>query len=356
MIARAQATYVISWAQAELDGLTGVDPACMAVGATWRWSGQAIRVDDRRDVLLLECSDGIADLHRRAAGRVRRFLGDPNLNFGQYDQPEVDQSLFRSGFEITDGREKYQATLVGLETGQPPMVLFIGALPPCGRDMWVVSSTIGGDMVRPGTELPGTICFVPGTRLTTPDGPKLVQDLAEGDLLCTKDNGVQAIRWIGSRQITGGRLVAMPHLRPIRLSADVLAQGEPDQDLTVSPDHRVLVKGAVAQALFNTDEVLVAARDLVYDRTIRVDRRCRAVSYIHLMLDRHQIVWANGVEVESFHPAGTAPEQIDPAQRAALIERFPDIRDNAHAYGDFARRNLTHSEAAILTYGALGGH
>jgi len=167
---------------------------------------------------------------------------------------------------------------------------------------------------------------------------------------------VQAIRWIGSRQITGGRLVAMPHLRPIRIAAHVLAPGEPDPDLTLSPDHRVLVKGAVAQALFNTDEVLVAARDLVNDRTIRVDRRCRAVSYIHLMLDRHQIVWANGVEVESFHPAGTAPEQIDPAQRAALIERFPDIADNAHAYGDFARRNLTHSEAAILTYGALGGH
>jgi Hint domain len=356
MMTRAQGTFVISWSQAELDGLVGVFPGDMTVGSTWRWHGRALRVDDRRDVLLLEGAIGVADMHRRAAGQIRRFLGDPNLNFSTDSDVDADEPLFRSGFELTDGRRKYQASLVNLEAGQPPMVLFIGAMPPADQDLWVVSCSIGGDMVRPGTELPGTICFVPGTRLSTPDGSKLVDELAEGDHICTKDGGAQPIRWIGSRQITGGRLVAMPHLRPIRLSAHVLAAGEPDQDLTVSPDHRVLVKGAVAQALFNTDEVLVAARDLVNDRTIRVDRRCRAVSYIHLMLDCHQIVWANGVEVESFHPAATDPDQIAPSQRAALLERFPDIAEGAHAYGDFARRNLTRSEAAILTYGALGGH
>ncbi len=100
----------------------------------------------------------------------------------------------------------------------------------------------------------------------------------------------------------------------------------------------------------------MAARDLVNDRTIRLDRRCRNLRYIHLMLDSHQIVWANGLEVESFHPAGTSPEQIAPDQRAALFERFPDVDADALAYGDFARRRLNRAEAAILAHAALGGH
>jgi len=175
-------------------------------------------------------------------------------------------------------------------------------------------------------------------------------------LICTKDNGAQPIRWIGSRQITGGRLMAMPMLRPIRIKANVFADGEPDQDLVVSPDHRILLKGSAARALFNTSEVLVAARDLVNDSHIRVDHRCRGISYVHLMLDQHQIVWANGVEVESFHPAAMDPDNIDPLQRNSLWERFPDVVDDAHSYGEFARRNLTRSEAAILSYGSLGGH
>lgn len=356
MQAGVQGTFIISWAQAELDGLVGAHPGLISVGSTWRWCGDAVRVDDRRDILVLQGGEGIADTHRRAANQVRRFLGDQNQHLGQADSSDQDEPLFRSGFEITNGLEKFQATLIDLDGGRYPMLLFVGGMPPADQDLWVVSSSMGRNTVLTLTETGGTICFVPGTRITTPDGPKLVEDLREGDRVCTKDNGDQAIRWVGGRNVTGGRLIAMPHLRPIRLQANVLGDDEPDHDLIVSPDHRVLIKGAVAQALFNTSEVLVAARDLVNDSTIRPDHRCKGVSYIHLMLDQHQIVWANGVEVESFHPAGMAPAQLNPSQRQGMLERFPDIRDDAFHYGDFARRSLTKSEAAILTYGALGGH
>jgi len=353
MATRGSGTFLISWAQSELDGLVATDPGAIAVGSTWRWSGQAICVDNPRDILVLENSDGIADLHARAASKVRRFLGDPDLLISQNDGATAPPPLFKYGFEITDGHKKYQATLIFVENGQYPMALFVGALPPVDHDLWVVSCTMPGVVAQGSQTKTGTVCFVPDTRITTPDGPKLVQDLREDDLICTKDNGHQAIRWIGSRQISGGRMVAMPHLRPVRIQAHVLADGEPDHDLLVSPDHRLLVKGPVAQALFNTHEVLVAARDLINDRSIRIDHRCRGVSYIHLMLDQHQIVWANGVEVESFHPAGMAGEDMNPGQRYQLLERFPDIRDNTLAYGDFVRRNLTRSEAALFAHGAF---
>ena len=356
MVTGVSGTFLISWAQSELDGLVGTDPQEINVGSTWRWYGRAIRVDDPRDILVLEGSEGLADTHRRAARKLQRFLGDAGLFFGHGDALDPDQALFQFGFELTDGANTYQVSFVDVEAGQRPMLLFIGAMPSPDSDLWVLSYSVPRQSAQTAQVGGGTICFAPLTKIKTPDGDRLVEDLAEGDRICTKDNGVQTIRWTASRQITGGRLTAMPHLRPIRLKTNALAPGRPDEDLIVSPDHRVLVRGTIAQALFNTDEVLVAARDLVNDRTVRIDHRCREVGYIHLMLDQHQVVWANGVEVESFHPAAMNTDNIDPAQRTGLWERFPDAQKNVFSYGEFARRTLSRSEAALLAYGADASH
>ena len=356
MKAGYRGTFVIPWAQTEVDGLTMPEVDTIGVGAVWRWTGRAVRVDDPRDILVLEGSEEVALTHSRAARQVQRPFGDPNPELRREDNLDVYEPLFRSGFEVTDGHEKYQVTLVDLESSQYSMVLFVGALPPPEQDLWVVSSNIAPLVRRTSDGLGGIICFVPGTRIRTPTGPILVEELAEGDRICTKDSGPQAVRWIGSRRMTGGRLIVMPQLRPIRLRAHALADGEPDGDLIVSPDHRVLLKGPVAQALFDTPEVLVAARDLINDRTVRVMNACREVTYVHLMLDAHQIVWANGVECESFHPAGATLENVDAHQRQALLDRFPDICDDPYLYGDYARRNLTRSEAAILAHGIFRGY
>ena len=353
----ADGTFVFSWSQSEIDGVAGAGPAAINVGSLWRWCGGALRIDDPRDILVLDNPEGSDRLHRQAAATIRRLLGEPAAFVAPKDEDEgASEPLFRSGFDLTDGLNLFRATLLTLETERQPMVLFSGALPPENRDLWVVSCTLGSEFTATGGEMPGTICFVPGTSILTPDGPRPVEDLAEGDRICTKDNGDQPLRWIGERTINGARLLAMPHLRPVRMGADVLGQGEPERDLVLSPDHRVLVKGAAAQALFNTPEVLVAARDLINDRTIRTDRRSKALRYIHLMLDQHQILWANGVEVESFHPAGTSPEHMAPDQRKALLERFPGLDQGGDSYGEYARRTLTRSEAAILSFAAMGRH
>jgi len=150
--------------------------------------------------------------------------------------------------------------------------------------------------------------------------------------------------------MTGARLHAMPHLRPIRFRAGALGVGRPENDLLVSPQHRMLVNGPAARALFNTAEVLVAAEDLRNDHSILVDHSLREVTYIHILLDRHQIIWANGLETESFHPSNTALDTVAPDQRSGLLDLLPGLADNPHAYGDYARRNLSGSEAAILLH------
>lgn len=357
MAARFSGTFVISWSQVEIDGLPGARVGSVEIGSTWRWTGQATRIDDPGDVYLLGNADGDEQIRRRAARHLRRVLGGSVMLGAGSNTTEPDEPLFKTGFQVTDGRAVFCATLVDPGPGQNPILLFRDVMPPSDRDLWVVSSTLATTRVDPRKQqADGTICFTPGTRIQTPNGPIPVQELQEGDRINTKDDGPQTIRWIGTRRISGGRLVAMPHLRPVRVQAHVLGQGEPDEDLILSPDHRLVVKGAVALSLFNRHEVLVTARDLINDTSIMPDYRCLGATYIHLMLDAHQVVWANGVEVESFHPAGMATDRIESSQRYELFDRFPDIVDDPFSYGGFARRNLTQSEAAILTYGALSGH
>ncbi len=54
----------------------------------------------------------------------------------------------------------------------------------------------------------------------------------------------------------------------------------PDVGLLVSPDHRIVLRGARARALYNADEVLVTARDLIKDHSIIRDHAQREVTYI----------------------------------------------------------------------------
>ncbi len=343
-------TFVIPWSQTEVDGVQAAPVGALTVGSTWRRLGAAMRIDGPDDLLLLGDAEGETDLRRRAARAVNRLVGAA-LNPGKSIHHAPEPPLHDRGFVLTDGTKSYTVTEISAEESRVTLLMFIDALPPIGIDLWVVRQIDEPPPITRHTETPsGVICFARGTLIVTPDGPRPVETLEEGHRVLTRDNGPRPILWRGSRRMSGARLHAMPHLRPVRIRTGALGQDRPEGDLLVSPEHRVLVRGRAAEILFRTPEVLVAARDLINDSSILTDHALRDVTYVHLMLEQHQIVWANGLETESFHPAGTSLDGIDPVQRASLLARFPAIADDPHAYGDFARRNLTRSEAAILQY------
>ncbi len=351
-------TFVLSWAQTELDGLGGAPLRSLTVGASWQWRGEPSRVDGPDDVLVLGGAEETADLHRHAARAVRRRIGQAvTLTQLEYaDETGDADPLLDGGFCVTDGLRRYAATLIE-RADKPPLCVFVDELSPRNAELWVTHVTAGtGQAHRSGDLDPSVICFTPDTRIATPDGTVRVADLEEGDRVLTKDDGPQPVRWIGHRRMSGARLYTMPELRPIRIRAGAVGMDVPDADLLVSPQHRMLIKGAMAQSLFGTDEVLVAARDMLNDRSILVDARLREVTYVHLLLDRHSIVFANGLETESFHPATMDMTAMDRAQLRHLNERVPGVKHDASRYGAFARRMLTPSEAAILSYAAHGAN
>ena len=201
----------------------------------------------------------------------------------------------------------------------------------------------------------GVICFTSGTRIATPSGARPVEALRPGDRVITRDNGAQEVIWTGQRHISGARLHAMPHLRPVRICAGALGQGafgegRPDGDLLVSPGHRILMQGHAARALFRCEEVLVRAGDLVDDRRIRTDLALREVTYHHILLERHEVLFANGIGADSFHPGEADPAGLDAADHARLREVSPAFVSDPGSYGDFARRGLTSAEAALFLH------
>lgn len=351
-----QGTFVISWTQTEVDGLQGPSLDVLRVGASWRWGGVAVRVDGPQDVLILNGAEEVAEVRRRAARMVRRLVGAAvTAPRGPEIDPDEELLLPDQSFVVTDGRQSYVLTIIPVPDTGARLLMVVGEVPPADSDLWVVRTSFEPFAAPVGQrQAGGVICFTPGTKIFTATGARLVETLRPGDRLQTRDNGLQEIMWTGHRRMSGARLHAMPGLRPIRFRAGALGIGRPDEDLLVSPQHRMLLRGPAARALFNAEEVLVAAEDLLNDQTITVDHELREVTYIHLLLPQHNILWANGLETESFHPSNTAMDTIDVAQRGGLLNLLPFAAENPHEYGDYARRNLSASEAAILRHEMTG--
>ena len=343
-------TFVISWSQTEVDGLPAAPVDALDVGAAWSWHGNAVQVDGPSGLLRLEVADSEAELRRRAAAMVHRLVGAAvqGRSAGPAPGPDRDAPLMDSSFVVTNGAQTFTATVIGTGPGKATLLMFVDELPPRGSDLWVVRQALAAAPRPEAAQDGGVICFTPGTRIATPEGPRPVQELREGDWVQTRDSGAQQILWIGARRITGARLLVMPHLRPVRIKAGALGIDRPEEELLVSPSHRMLLRGRAALDLFGTPEVLVAARDLINGGTIAADPSVREVTYIHLLLGRHQVIWANGVETDSFHPADASLPLLDGGDRERLLVLLPDLQHNPLSYGAHARRSLSTPEAAIL--------
>lgn len=183
------------------------------------------------------------------------------------------------------------------------------------------------------------VCFAHDTMIETNEGQVAVQVLRVGDLVRTKDNGLQPIRWIGSRTVD-----AVGRFAPIEIAEDVLGN---DRPLVLSPQHRVMLSGWQAELLFGVPEVLVAAKHLVDDKKI-LRREGGTVTYFHMMFDQHEIVYADGAPCESFHPGHVGISGMDDAQRDEIFALFPELEQDFAEFGPLARMCLKSAEGRMI--------
>lgn len=187
-------------------------------------------------------------------------------------------------------------------------------------------------------------CFVAGTAIRTPGGEVAVESLKPGDMVLTQDHKAQPVRWVGRRIVS-----AKGRLAPIRIAAGTFgAHGT----LMVSPQHRVMVQAGMAELLFGESQVLVAAKDLVNGETVQVVSG-GWVEYVHILFDRHEIVWSQGLLTESFLPGPQAVAGFERETVAEILEIFPELDlKSGTGYGRAARRTLKSHEAQVLALGS----
>lgn len=228
------------------------------------------------------------------------------------------------------------------EDGDSVQVLVLRHL-PSGQDLILPLSPLVArldytliEIAQDVSDLPATdmacAAFAAGTRITLPDGALIpVERLSVGDTVLTRDHGAQAIRWIG--KVT---LRALGPFAPVVIPTEHLGNlGE----LVVSPFHRIFLYQRGPDRVGGCAEVLVQARHLVDD-----DQVCRReggyVDYYSLIFDRHEIVYAEGIPVESQMISEMTVARLPPDLAVEIRRRFPGLSHRASFATEIGREEL----------------
>lgn len=211
------------------------------------------------------------------------------------------------------------ADLMLLAVGDGLFALPLSPLSP-GSDLTLLAVEPAPERV----DLADLLCvsFVRGTRITLGDGRQApIETLAAGDTVLTRDHGRQPLRWAG--RVT---LRAAGAFAPVVIGKGVLGNAA---DLAVSQHHRLFLYQRRRGAGVPTAEVLVQARHLVDGERAWL-REGGFVDYFSLVFDRHEIVYAEGIPVESLMVSEATVTRL-PAELAAEVQaRFPGLSQAQH--------------------------
>jgi probable HAF family extracellular repeat protein len=158
-----------------------------------------------------------------------------------------------------------------------------------GDHTLTATQTDTAGLTSPPTEYECVICFMPGTLVRTPFGEVAVETLNRGDLVITADSRTVMVDWLGVQTVS---LKFADKLRvlPIRIKAGALAENVPSRDLLVSPDHAILVEGALIQA-----GALVNGTSVVRETNVPT-----TFTYYHVEVQDHSLILAENAPAETF--------------------------------------------------------
>lgn len=227
-----------------------------------------------------------------------------------------------------------------VETKEGDDVVIVGT----GGSIDDLDGGTGDDKLKSKTDFPDaksfeTICFVRGTRIEGENGEVSIETLRAGDVVKTLDHGFQHIRWIGSTRVPGRGVHA-----PVRIAAGALGNA---RALWVSQQHRMLLSGWKLELHFGVTAALVPSKHLVGFCGIEIVE-VPTVEYFHMLFDRHEIVFSEGIESESFHPSAVGMGTLSEEARAEIYGLFPALSFDIEAFGQAARLSLKSFELHIL--------
>ncbi|MFD1511235.1 Hint domain-containing protein [Lacimonas salitolerans] len=146
-------------------------------------------------------------------------------------------------------------------------------------------------------------------RIVTARGEVPLSQVQPGDMLLTRDNGLQPVR----RAVTSN---AKRRMEAVKIAKGAMGNGMPHSDIVLSAHHRVLVTGELAALLFDLPEALIEARHLLGLTGVSADQ---TATMTHLECDHDEIVLVNGCWTEVFC-AGSADAAAQHGVRLAELK------------------------------------
>jgi hypothetical protein len=134
-------------------------------------------------------------------------------------------------------------------------------------------------------------CLLKGTKISTPSGDRLVQELQIGDEVQTL-TGRKTIKWIGYNKFTkeeGGAW--QDSVMPICVAGFAIDDRTPRRDLYISPLHCIFLNETLIPVMYLINEATIAQR---------MPSDMSAIEYYHIELNTHEVIYAEGALVESF--------------------------------------------------------
>lgn len=228
------------------------------------------------------------------------------------------------------------------------------AAPTPNRRYEVLSLNGAGEIVDEVMAAPATPAFesvfaaiARGTILNTEEGHVAVEDLLPGMKIETRDNGFQPLLWRGGTNIVPRRPDDQAGAALFRIPADTYGPMRPMPDLLLGPYARLLRRTPALRDFTGQDTALLPVDALADGFNVIPVTPASPVRVFHLGFARHQIIAANGLEIESMHPG---PEVLGCLARDDLrrfVSLFPHIASQG-GFGPLAVPRLTREECEAL--------
>ncbi len=179
----------------------------------------------------------------------------------------------------------------------------------------------------------GALGLCAGANLRTPCGLRRIENIRKGDLIVTRDHGLQPVRMVWTRTVSEAELAADPALAAVVLKPRAIGPMMPQRDLRIGGGHRILIPGWRLLDVDETTPCLVAARDVAgMSDAAYVDRSVGEVTYYNVVFDSHQVICANGLPVESFLPCPATMSDVDRKVSETIRQLFPELGRSPSSY------------------------
>lgn len=249
------------------------------------------------------------------------------LTFGGNGGTTIQNAtILRSDYGVWDGDEGHAVVFEGLDSnGNPAQVVWT---PEFDLEAWYWNNHSGGTPPefyttdQDGATLYQAVCFEASMLIETPVGARPAGELRAGDMIVTREHGVQPIKWVAQRAVRGWGRHA-----PVVFDAGTIGNRD---TLVLSQQHRVLFDAPEAEARFGAREVLIPAVAFINGDTIRLRPR-DMITYVHVLCAGHELVSCQDVVCESLYLGKVARGVIgameggDATADSGAMETFMDV-------------------------------